>query len=160
MKKTIRFVGLTLMAVFNFVFLACSKDEAEDNPNDPPKNYYNVELSDIESHGSMLNVFQFEEVNHRQRSDNEEYYLYYFHDPGAKKIGCRNRVLVIRGKVNNFQTSFEYTFKDSKVNVEYEDGNKETLVLNKSVQRALRAGDYLYINNVPYKRLNSYNETY
>ena len=148
-------LSIMMVATLSIGLISCSKEDEEQTPT----RFYNVELSDIESHGSMLNIFQFEELNHRQRSsDAEEYYLYYFQDTGTYKRGSRNRVVVLSGKVNNNQTSFTYTFENSRAILKYEDGTNEHIVLKKVVNRALKEGDILYINEVQYKRIKSLNE--
>ena len=142
-----------LFIMTSLLLFACSKDEDSEKQAESPKAFYNVEVSDFEYHGTnMLKNFSFEEVEHRQISGNETFYIFYFRDQGARKSGIRNRVVIAFGKMNNFQTSFTYTFDDSKIEVIYENGEKETLVLKKTVQRPLRDGDILYINNIPYKR--------
>ena len=154
-KRMLWLLSIMMVATLSIGMTSCSKDDKEQTPT----RFYDVELSDIESHGSMLNIFQFEEINHRQRSsDAEEYFLYYFQDTGTYKRGSRNRVVVLSGKVNNNQTSFTYTFEKSRAILKYEDGTIEHIVLKKVVNRALKEGDILYINEVQYKRTKSLNE--
>lgn len=154
-KRMLWLLSIMMVATLSIGMTSCSKDDKEQTPT----RFYNVELSDIESHGSMLNIFQFEEINHRQiSSDAEEYFIYYFQDTGTYKRGSRNRVVVLSGKVNNNQTSFTYTFEKSRAVLKYEDGTNEDIVLKKVVNRALKEGDILYINEVKYKRTKSLNE--
>lgn len=144
-----RHFKIFLAALLAVTFLSVSCSSSDDD--EPKETLYDMPYNEIVY--TLDSVKMFVEYAHPKDSCIFYYFGDYKNEVGSTKIPLSSHKDVFYNKTKVNKYPFTYTFSNSTVNIHYDNGKSETIVLKKNCKGTPHYNDKVYFNGKPFSRV-------